>query len=103
MSDDHAYRFQAELWMYTGKAAWYFVTLPHEVADEIEERTAATTRGFGSVRVEVTVGSTTWQTSVFPDSKSESYALPMKRAVREAEGLVDGRVVDLTLRLNEDD
>lgn len=47
-------------------------------------------RGFGSVRVEATVGGTTWRTSVFPDSRGGSYVLPVKRAVREAEDLDDG-------------
>lgn len=55
-------------------------------------------RGFGSVRVEATVGGTTWRTSVFPDSRGGSYVLPVKRAVREAEDLDDGDQVTVTLR-----
>lgn len=101
MPDERTYRFRAELWLYTGQASWYFVTLPHDVSDEIEERTASTKRGFGSVRVEVTVGSTTWQTSVFPDSKAKSYVLPVKKAVRNAELLTQGQAFDVTLQLNE--
>lgn len=38
------YRFEALLWRHTGDAAWHFVTLPAEMADEIEEQTA-TRRG----------------------------------------------------------
>ena len=33
----NTFEFSGELWRYTGKAAWYFVTLPHEVADDIEK------------------------------------------------------------------
>ena len=95
----NAFEFSAELWRYTGKAAWYFVTLPHDVADDIDEITADTRRGFGSVRVEVTVGSSTWNTSIFPDTKSESFVLPVKKAVRVAEDLDDGAPVDVRLRL----
>ena len=81
-----SYRFQAELWVYPGENPWYFVTLPFDHADEIEEltRTTSTQRGFGSVRVRVTVGSTTWATSVFPDNKAKSYVLPMKKQLPTA-------------------
>lgn len=96
-----SYRFQAELWVYPGENPWYFVTLPFDHADEIEEltRTTSTQRGFGSVRVRVTVGSTTWATSVFPDNKAKSYVLPMKKQVRTAERLTEGAPVDVLLEL----
>ena len=91
------YEFTSELWLHQGEGAWYFVTLPHDVSDDIEARTADTRRGFGSVRVAVTVGDTTWATSVFPDTKREAYLLPVKKAVRKAEGLDDDD--DVTVRL----
>jgi hypothetical protein len=94
-----AFDFTADLWRYTGKAAWYFVTLPHDVADDIDEITGDTRRGFGSVRVEVTVGATSWSTSIFPDTKSESFVLPVKKAVRMAEDLHDGDPVRVRLSL----
>ena len=57
--------------------------------------TAATenyTHGFGSVRVEATIGGSTWRTSIFPSD--DAYILPIKKAVREAEGLeLDAPVV----------
>ncbi len=92
-----SYRFVAELWRYPGDAGWHFVTLPPAVADEIDLLAATARRGFGSVRVQVTVGATTWQTSVFPDKASASFLLPVKKAVRSAEGLDDGRPVSVAL------
>lgn len=91
--------FEAELWRWQGDAAWHFVSLPDEVADAIEFTAEANglTRGFGSVRVEVTVGTTTWRTSLFPDAKQGTYVLPVKRGVRDAEGLVEGATVSVTL------
>jgi hypothetical protein len=97
----NTFEFSAELWRYTGKAAWYFVTLPHDVADDIDEITGDTRRGFGSVRVEVTVGSSTWNTSIFPDTKSESFVLPVKKAVRVAEDLDEGARFEVRLRLTD--
>ncbi|HUW02000.1 MAG TPA: DUF1905 domain-containing protein [Acidimicrobiales bacterium] len=93
------YEFEAELWLWDGDAAWHFLTVPEGVSDDLEARTDGRRRGFGSVRVRVTVGSTTWSTSVFPDSKRQAYVLPVKQAVRTAEsiGLGDGVAVSLDL------
>jgi hypothetical protein len=46
--------------------------------------------GFGSVRVEALIGATRWTTSLFPDARRGTYLLPVKKAVRKVEGLVDG-------------
>lgn len=94
-----SYRFQAELWEYGGSTSWYFLTVPFEQSDEIEELTSLTRRGFGSVRVRVTIGKTTWTTSVFPDSKRKAYILPVKKPVRKSEGLDVGSVADVILEL----
>lgn len=94
-----AYQFTAPLWRWKGDSAWHFVTLPFDQADEIDERTTATQGGFGSVKVRATVGRTTWTTSLFPSSGQESYILPMKAAVRKAEGLAEGDAVAVTLEL----
>jgi hypothetical protein len=90
--------FAGELWEWTGKAAWHFVTLPVDDAEDIREL-VPDRRGFGSVRVEAEIGSSTWTTSIFPDSSSGSYVLPVKKAIRQAEGIDEGDTVDVTLRL----
>jgi Domain of unknown function (DUF1905) len=95
--DERAFEFEAELWEWEGKAAWYFVSLPDDVADDIDERFGHRAGGFGSVRVEVTVGRTVWRTSLFPDSKRRTYVLPVKRPVRTAEGLSVGDVLAVAL------
>jgi hypothetical protein len=91
------FSFSAEVWEHDGPAAWYFVSLPEAVADEVDERFGHLAAGFGSLRVTVTIGASTWQTSVFPDRKRRTYLLPVKRAVRSAEGLEAGMVAGVTL------
>lgn len=93
------YCFRTELWRYTGESPWHFVTLPFDQADEIDEIAAESKRGFGSVRVEVTIGASTWRTSLFPDTKAESYVLPIKKQVRIAERLEPGQPVDVMIEL----
>jgi hypothetical protein len=94
-----AYRFTAPLWRWRGDGAWHFISLPEDVADDIEQESEGRRGGFGSVKVLVTVGGSTWSTSLFPSSKARSYILPMKRKVREAEGIDDGDDVEVSLEL----
>lgn len=89
--------FRAAMWLYQGKGAWHFVTLPVDVGAEIRARTAMNRRGWGSVRVSVTIGGSTWQTSIFPDKTSGSYLLPLKETIRSAEHLRVGEQVDVSL------
>lgn len=93
--------FTAALWRWDAKdeetsGAWFFVSLPFDVSDQIEE-SAEPGKGFGSVRVEVTIGTTTWRTSVFPSAEQKTYVLPVKKAVRVAEGLEEGSEARVTL------
>lgn len=85
-----SYAFAATLWRYPGEAGWHFLTLPLELAAEISEDTAAFRRGFGSVKVTATVLGHSWSTSLFPDSRSGTYLLPVKKAIRTAAGLEAG-------------
>jgi hypothetical protein len=98
-------KFKAEVWIWDARRtdSWTFVSLPAEASDEIRDEVhdvaGGPRRGFGSVRVRVTVGRSTWTTSIFPDSASGTYALPIKRAVREAEGLEVGDSATVTVEL----
>ena len=91
--------FTAELWEHsTMPGSWFFVTLPEDCADDIAAVTeGAERRGFGSVRVEATLGPSTWRTSVFPDKESGSYVLPVKKAVRAAAAIEAGDEVPVRL------
>jgi hypothetical protein len=93
------FEFAAPLWRYPGADGWHFVSLPAEVSAEITDITAGARRGFGSVRVAVVVGATSWRTSIFPDSKTGAFLLPVKRAVRVAEHLEAGDEVRARLQL----
>lgn len=90
--------FTATLWRWQ-EGSWRFVTVPEDVSDEVDEVVGDTAGGFGSVRVEVTVGATDWRTSLFPSSSAGAYVLPVKKAVRVAEGLADDAAVAVSIRL----
>ena len=50
-------------------------------------------RGWGAVPVTVQIGKTAWQTSLFPDKKSESYLFAIKAEVRRQEAIVAGDTI----------
>lgn len=92
--------FDAELWTWDARRAdsWTFVSLPADASDEIRDLAGGSRRGFGSLRVRVTVGGSTWTTSIFPGSGG-GYVLPIKRPVRKAEALDVGDIATVTVEL----
>lgn len=90
--------FEGEIFRWDARddASWYFTAVPPELSEEIRE-IPRPYRGFGAVRVRARVGGFEWTTSIFPSSQSGSYVLPLKKAVRDAEGLVDGGVAVVRL------
>jgi Domain of unknown function (DUF1905) len=93
------YVFSAELWQFDGPGAWYFLSLPPDVADDIGAKFGSQAAGFGSIKVEAAVRSTQWSTSLFPDKTRGTYLLPVKKSVRVAENLEAGDVATVTLRI----
>lgn len=97
-----------KLWVWTNgtaPASWHFLTIDGAAAEAIAAHEAMRRlelgrgRGFGSVKVCARIGSSEWNTSVFPDKAQGGYLLPVKATVRKAEGIGEGSVVALTLEL----
>jgi hypothetical protein len=77
----YQFTFWDKVWVYSGQGSWHFVTVPADISKEIKNGYPFTTKNFGSVPVEVTIGITTWKTLLFRDSKTGCYFLPIKAAV----------------------
>tara|TARA_R110002124_G_scaffold75304_3_gene202080 strand:- start:3608 stop:3904 length:297 start_codon:yes stop_codon:yes gene_type:complete len=94
-----AFEFTSELTPWASKPSVHFLQVPPDVGVEIKD-IPTPPRGFGAVAVEVTIGATTWRTSIFPNgSPADSFFLPVKAAVRRAEDLEAGDTADVTLQL----
>ena len=97
---------QGKLWKWQGEgpAAWHFITIDGAAGDTLSALAVmrklelGRSRGFGSLKVRARIGESAWATSVFPD-KVRGWLLPVKAAVRKAEGLVEGAVVEVVLEV----
>jgi len=94
-----SYAFRGELWHYPEESGWHFITLPQDVAEELRDGAAPFAKAFGSVKVTASVAGQRWSTSVFPDTRSGSYLLPVKKGIRTAAGIGAGDEVDVELEL----
>lgn len=92
------FRFRAEVWLYSGEtSAWHFITVPQKTSDTIRKRFEPFARGWGSLRVQGTIGKTSFETSIFPDKKRGGYLLPLKAAIRRQEDIGAGSTVRVSL------
>ena len=90
--------FSGELWWWRGPAPFHFVTVPEGESAQLGDAAGLVTYGWGMVPVEALIGSTRWRTSLWP--KDGAYVLPVKTAVRQAEGLKLGDVVPVRLTVD---
>jgi len=86
-----------EVIYWRGPAPWHYVAVPERASAEISAIAAAVTYGWGVIPVTVHLGDTSWETSLFP--KDGIYLVPLKAAVRKAEGVDLGDVVSLALSI----
>ncbi len=91
--------FAGEVVEWRGPAPYYFVPLPPDEADLIDE-VKADVAYWGVIPVTVFLGDTTFTTSMFP--REETYFLPLKDAVRKSEGVGLGDVVEVRLTVGRD-
>ena len=100
MKHSTIFKFNAKVWIYPGmKGAWYFASVPKKESAEIKKIFGALAGGWGSLPVDVTIGKTSWKTSIFPDKKSASYILPLKSAVRKKENMEEGDTAHCVIKI----
>ncbi len=91
------YHMKGRVRVYSGTATWYFIMLPVNGSRRIKKDFGDIARGWGSIPVFVTIGSTSWRTSLFPDKKAGAYLLPLKADVRKRENIRSKNLVSFRL------
>jgi hypothetical protein len=87
--------FEGEVIEWRGPAPYFFVAMPASDSADLKEA-ARELIYWGQVPVQVVIGATEFSTALFP--REGRYLVPLKDAVRHAEGLGEGDVVTVALR-----
>ena len=87
--------FTGDIWHWRGPSPYYFVSVPDEESHHLHALSSTVTYGWGMIPVRVRIGDTEWKTSLYP--KDGLYVVPVKDAVRRAEGLEEGDTVKVWL------
>ncbi len=95
----NTYKMRSKVFLWQGMAAWHFIGVPKKQSDEIKKRFGSNAKGWGSLPVQVTLGKTSWKTSIFPDKKSGTCLLPLKADVRKKEGVAYDDTVSFLLKV----
>lgn len=90
--------FSGQIIHWRGPAPFHFVEVPDEQSAAIEAVASMVTYGWGAIPVRARIGRTEFTTSLFP--KGDTYLVPIKVAVRRAEGLALGDEVAIHLELD---
>ena len=100
MAEEAVISFSGPLKVWTfADGTSHFMSVPKDLADEIRAQAMIVRRGFGSVKVEVTVEDFTWRTSIFPSKDTGGYFLPIKVEVLRKTGIAPGEEVTVELEL----
>jgi hypothetical protein len=87
--------FEGEVIEWRGPAPFFFVAMSESDSAELKEE-ARSLIYWGQVPVHVVIGATEFSTALFP--RDGCYLVPLKVAVRKAEGITEGDVVAVALR-----
>ncbi len=93
------FEFSGVVHLWRVNQAIYLVSLPVELSDEIRILSDGLTNGWDSRKVEAQIGQTIWRTSIFPDSKTQMFDLPLKAEIRRKNEIQVGSSIDVAIAL----
>lgn len=89
--------FTNELWYWRGPSPFHFVSIPKGSSEQIKEVASRISYGWGVIPAKITIGKTTWTTSLIP--KDGLYLVPIKNAIRFGEDLILGDAIKLKVEI----
>jgi hypothetical protein len=90
-------QFRGEVWYWRGPSPFHFITVPDAQCRELAAASPVVSYGWGVIPVTVQIGATRFTTSLFP--KDGGYIVPVKTAVRAAEGIELGDTVTVRMTI----
>ena len=89
--------FSGEVYSWRGPAPYHFVAVPEPERTELADVARLVSYGWGMIPVTGRIGDTDFTTSLWP--RDGGYVVPVKDAVRRAEGIELDDVVTVVLRV----
>jgi len=89
------YKFNANVWVYSGPGSWYFVSLPLDFSKEIRGNLKSEEEGWGRLKATAKIGTTEWKTAIWFDTKRKTYILPLKLEIRKKEQIIAGQTITI--------
>ncbi len=81
-------------------SSWRFARVPENISAKIKDmQKGRLRRGWGAVYAKAKIKKTEWATSIFPDRRSATYILPLKKEIRYEENLYDGIETNITIEI----
>jgi hypothetical protein len=90
--------FKSEIIEWRGPAPYLFAPIPLKESMQIKDVAKEVTYGWGVIPVEVQIGATKMNTSLFP--KDGAYLLPIKVAMQRAEDLKLGDAISAKILID---
>jgi hypothetical protein len=91
------YEFSAVVSRYTPEDKWHLVFFPYEMAKEIRQNFRHLDEGWGRMKAIAKIGNTEWKTSIWFDTKHQTYMLPIKAEIRKKEGITFDQEIKTTI------
>lgn len=88
------FSFSARVVRWPGASPWFFVHVPREYFAPIREH-----YGKGLLRATITIGNTTWDTSLLPYLIDRTFLIALKKSVRTAEDIWEGELVTVQVTI----
>jgi hypothetical protein len=93
------YKFTAKPFLYSPVGSWHFVSFPQEMAKEIRGNLKCLEEGWGRMKATAQIGVSEWETSIWFDTKHNTYLLPLKAEIRKKEKIAINKEVGITIWL----
>jgi hypothetical protein len=92
------FEFEGTILYWRGPSPYFFVAVPEKESLALKGISRLVTYGWGVIPVHVRIGSSEWQTSLFP--KDGRYLVPVKTSIRRAEQIEQGDTVTVRLEVH---
>jgi hypothetical protein len=91
-------KISKKVWVWPGNmSAWYFIYVDGKEKEYVDRHGKKSRNGL--IKIDATVGKTTWQTSLLPYKKDNAYLIALKKQVRIKECILEGDIITVNFKL----